>query len=464
MTPSRRGRSSDTLAIILAIGLMAACFLFGGSSRADAFSQFFVRVAAVLLGAGALVRITGADIEKIRAPMVLCFAWTSFIALQLIPLPPAIWTALPGREEAVQLADLIGFSQPWREISLVPEATLNSLLAMVVPLAVLAAVCQVPSRLYPVLLAALVLLALLSGLIGVVQVAAGGSMYFYEISNRGDAVGLFANRNHQAAMLAACVPLLAGLAGVKQGERGGPPYGTLAFVVFVLVFPLVFVTGSRSGVIWLLVGVAGAALVMMRTSPETLGRLATRPVLIAIAVAVAAAGAALTFFRVGAIDRFLTKSVEEDLRVSLLDTMIDMAIAYFPFGGGFGAFPTLFKMDEPFAYLNERYFNHAHNDVLEIVIEGGLPAIVIALLFLAWFVRASVRLWLTPYSPARPQHLYGLVSSISLLILLLASTVDYPLRTPALGALAAVLAAFISRADKSLSHLTRVVVPPRRSA
>ena len=464
MIPSSRGRANDMLAMSLAVGLIAACFLFGGSARADAFSQFFVRIAAVLLGSVALVRITRADAEKIRVPLILSLAWTLLIAIQLVPLPPQIWTSLPGREQFVELAGLAGLSQPWREMSLVPEATLNSLLAMIVPLAVLAAVCQVPSRLFGPLLAVLVLLALLSGLIGVVQVAAGGSLYFYKISNQGDAVGLFANRNHQAAMLAACVPMLAGLAAMKRDERRAPPYGVLAAIVFVLVFPLVFVTGSRSGVIWLLLGVAGAALVMLRASPETLGRMAMKPVLLAGGLAIAAAGAALAFFRVGAIDRMLTRSVEEDLRFSLLGTMVEMAGKYFPLGGGFGSFPMLFKVDEPFDFLNERYFNHAHNDLLEIVIEGGLPAVLIVLAFLAWFTRVSIRLWLTPYQPGRPQHLFGLVASVSLLVLLLAGLVDYPLRTPGLAALASVLTVFISRADKSLSHQARVVVPPRRSA
>lgn len=462
MAAPSRGRSGETLAFALACGLIIACFLFGGSARADAYSQFFVRSGAVLFGAAALVTIARGDLAKVRIPFALLGAWTLLIAFQLVPLPPVIWTNLPGRDEFVPLAGLAGISQPWREISLVPDATLNSLLAMIVPLAALVAVSQVSSRYFAPLLALLVGLALLSGLIGVVQVSAGGAVYFYEISNRGNAVGLFANRNHQAAMLAATVPFLAGLASLRHADAGrGRKYGVLAFVVFLLIFPLVFVTGSRSGVVLLLLGVGAAALVLTKVSPDRAGRAALRPFLIAGAVAVAVAAAALAVFRVGAVDRILTRSIEEDLRFSLLSTMMDMAAKYFPIGGGFGAFPDLFKVDEPFFFLNDRYFNHAHNDALEILIEGGLPAALIALAALVWLSSASLRIWRAPYSADRPHQLYGLVASAALWIVLLASLVDYPLRTPALAAWAAVAAAFVARAEYTLTQKSRMIVRER---
>jgi O-antigen ligase len=447
---------SERYKVWLAVALLATVFLFGGSARADAFSQFFARSAAVLFGSGALLTLTRTDFGKVKMPLLLCAAWTGLIVFQLIPLPPAIWTALPGREMFVGLAARVGMTQPWRPLSLVPEATANSALAMLVPLAVLVTVCQVPGRRLSTLLITLVGFTLVSGLIGVAQVAAGGASYFYEISNRGDGVGLFANRNHQAVMLAATVPLLAGLANLARDHRSkGVPDGThaiFASIVFVLIFPLVFVTGSRSGVLLLLVGTGLAALILLKMNRMSvaLSQARSKPVLVLALLAVVAAGAGLALFRVGAVDRLLTQSLGDDLRVSLFGTMINMADHYFPVGGGFGAFPTIFKIDEPFSSLNYSYFNHAHDDILEIVIEGGLPAVVLTLLFLGWFVKAAWRLWRAPFKP-ESYHSYGLAGTAALLVLLVASLTDYPLRTPGLAAVAAVLAAFIARADISLS-------------
>jgi hypothetical protein len=51
--------------------------------------------------------------------------------LQLAPLPPALWQALPGRLQEMRSLDLIGEENSWRPLSLVPDATLATGLCMV---------------------------------------------------------------------------------------------------------------------------------------------------------------------------------------------------------------------------------------------------------------------------------------------------------------------------------------------
>ena len=53
-----------------------------------------------------------------RVPLILLGALAALMAIQLIPLPPGIWTALPGRERYLEAAAAIGIPQPWRPISL----------------------------------------------------------------------------------------------------------------------------------------------------------------------------------------------------------------------------------------------------------------------------------------------------------------------------------------------------------
>lgn len=57
--------------------------------------------------------------------------------LQLIPLPPAIWHALPGRSTEVAALELIGAEQQWKPLSLSPARTLASLLCALPALALM---------------------------------------------------------------------------------------------------------------------------------------------------------------------------------------------------------------------------------------------------------------------------------------------------------------------------------------
>ncbi|MBW7449480.1 hypothetical protein C0101_015670, partial [Staphylococcus aureus] len=42
------------------------------------------------------------------------------VFLQLLPLPPGLWEALPGRQPFMQAAAVSGQPQPWRPLAIVP--------------------------------------------------------------------------------------------------------------------------------------------------------------------------------------------------------------------------------------------------------------------------------------------------------------------------------------------------------
>ena len=63
---------------------------------------------------------------------------SSLIAIQLVPLPPAIWTALPGRDFVANGYALLGQPLPWLPISLAPYQTIASALWLLPPLAIIA--------------------------------------------------------------------------------------------------------------------------------------------------------------------------------------------------------------------------------------------------------------------------------------------------------------------------------------
>ena len=104
---------------------------------------------------------------------ILCFA---LVALQLVPLPPAIWQNLPGRSMVVETAKLAGGSvDSWRPMSLTPDLTKLCLIALLPGFATFLAVFTLDRRDAPVIGLALVLAAiagvsLFAGGIGVMNI------------------------------------------------------------------------------------------------------------------------------------------------------------------------------------------------------------------------------------------------------------------------------------------------------
>jgi hypothetical protein len=120
------------------------------------------------------------------------------------------------------------------------------------------------------------------------------------------------------------------------------------------------------------------------------------------------------------------------------------AIANLPFGSGFGTFAPIYEKFEPRTSLGNRYVNHAHNDWLELWLTGGAPAIMLAVGFLAWLAASAFRLWSRdqPEAPVLDLVL-AQAAPIVIVLLLLHSALDYPLRTAALSVLFATACAYL---------------------
>ena len=115
---------------------------------------------------------------------------------------------------------------------------------------------------------------------------------------------------------------------------------------------------------------------------------------------------------------------------------------FLPWGSGFGSFEPVNWIYEPDLLLMPLSMNQAHDDWLEIVVTGGVPAALVALLaVLAWAIRAAgiARAGMAKSSIAMPG--LGLVI---LLLLGVASLSDYPLRVPSLASLMICAAAWAS--------------------
>jgi O-antigen ligase len=415
-------------------------FVFGGSSRADAFSQIVVRVVSVLFAAAFYLMSSPRLIDLIKPVFYGLVLFVGLMILQLIPLPFVLWAQLPGRQVFAEFPEVFSISSPWRPISLAPDATLNSILSILPGLAAIVGFSVLRSYDRFWLVCAMIALTLVSGAIGILQLTGQSSwLYLYQGMSDGTAVGFFANRNHQAALLCSTLPMLAAFAACRDAPGSPSIRAFIAALSSIVILPLIVVTGSRTGVLLMAVGLTASYMIYQRAGVNRAGlqqatgnvSVLTRRQWLGVA---ALAAIVLTFVlliassKAVAIQRAFAMDVEADARLRLFWPMIDLLSTYFPFGTGFGSFPQVFKVFEPFSNLGPAYFNHAHNDALELLIEGGVAGALILFVGGYWWIRKALVAW---RGPGRSDcRLLAQVGSAVTLIFGIASLTDYPLRTP----------------------------------
>lgn len=421
----------------LFIVLLVALFLMGGGSRPDIESLVFLRPLALLAAA---VGVLGLDRETVwtyRLPFLVVAALALLMAAQLVPLPPSIWTHLPWRETIAQLDQALGLAGTWRPITLSPMRTANSLASLAVPFAVLVLYCQLGERHRRQVLVALVGIAVAGAVLGFFQLfgGSGSSLYFYEVTHRGDATGFFANRNHHAAFLAIAMLIAVHLA-MERGRQKDGAFRLLALAAAVVLLVGIVSNASRAGLLAGAVALVFVPLVIpgQEKSAGGAGGKQRRWVTFA-SLALPAIGIFAVFAlsqRSPALGRLLADGAAEDLRFQILPVLLEMARAYQPWGAGFGAFEQAYRMAEPAALLVPNYFNHAHNDWLQLVIEGGLAGVlIVAATFVALALRVVALMRVAADDPRISRAWLGVAT---LAVLGVASLFDYPLRVPSLMA------------------------------
>ncbi len=437
---------------ILLLVLAGVGFLIAGGARDDLASLLLWRPLSALVLVAALWM--GWDHARAHARWALTglLAVVALIALHLVPLPPALWSELPGRQILVSIYEAAGMPLPWRPMSLDAAGTWNALFAMMAPLAAFLLALRLDAAQQRWLLAGIALVGVISAVIGLLQIlgAERGSLYFYRITNYGSAVGLFANRNHQAAMLLISLPVLAAFYGTMRVQPDRQiMWQAILFSAALFLFPMLATTGSRAGVVLSTVALLLAWWVY--TPPKLVGR-RVRPELSPWVwrgiLAVGAVGLLVLAFLMRStesVQRLLaTESATEERSVAL-PILWDTIWNFFPFGSGIGSFADVFRTVEPLSMVRNTYLNHAHNEPVEILMTAGLPGL---LLLIAAILMFGVAVWnlvrQTGEQRSSPTNVFGRCGAATLLLLALASIADYPLRVPSLAVLGAIAAAWVA--------------------
>lgn len=435
-------RTRQLLLRALAPGYLLLCLVLGGASAAGLTANLLLQLIAIpILCAAFLV-----DQDIIAAPAsrtlsLLAAALIAVFAIQLLPLPPAIWTALPGREAVSAGFAMLGQPLPWLPLSLAPGNTLASLIWLLPAFAVLLAIIRIGAFRATWIAWTIVAVALVSVALGAVQVAgdAGSPAYFYRITNFGQAVGFFSNANHQATLLLITIPFLAALLGRaldrRVVRREAQAQVLLIGAAFLIVAVGLLISGSLAG-IGLGIPVAAASVMLVRLRTRTVPVWAA-PVLLVLSIGAVALVLSEPF------GNNLTSSEAERhpslSRATSFTNTLAATSNYFPAGSGIGSFLDVYRQQENPAKVITIYMNHAHSDWLEVLLETGILGIVVFLLFLLWFLPRAFAIW------RRDDHdPFARAATVAVAAVLAHSVVDYPLRTAAIGAVFATCLALMN--------------------
>ena len=424
--------------------VIGACVLLGGATRSGYASDAVAQLFAVPLLLWAVWRLW--DRAHLAAPaLIFCCALVCLPLLQLIPLPPAIWTGLPFRDLVAEGLTLAGQEMGWRPLSLTPHATWLSLLSLVPPLAVFLATLLLSSEDRRAVALLLLGLGVVSSFLGLLQVAQGpgGTDLGFGLGTPGEATGFFANRNHFAAFLYSLMLVAAAFAIHSTNSRllGATASKdtrallavVLSFTVLVILLAGEIMSRSRAGLGLTIVALFGIAA--LATSEDRGGTgLGSKRLIGGAVVLVLLFASQFALFRV--MERFAADPLA-DARITFAQITWEAANAFMPWGSGLGSFVPVYQFfEKPEGALLDTYANRAHNDVLEVWLETGVVGLVLMALFALWLMVRFWQVWRS--SPADVSSLDPLLAraaAVVLVLLLAHSLVDYPLRTTAMMAL-----------------------------
>jgi O-antigen ligase len=428
--------------LVLTPAYLLACLVLGGSNAAGFLPNLVLQLAALpLIGWSLWQLIQTGPTSQLRSVLILLAMLVAIMAIQLVPLPPAIWTWLPGRASVVEGYRLLDVPLPWLPLSLAPETSLADLLWLLPAIASFLTIAVLGAFRARAIAAVIVGVTLVSVMLGAVQVISrSDGAYFYEITSFGQAVGFFANSNHNATLMLTSIPFLAALqAALLRGDaspRRTSAIRVMAGAAFAVIVVGLVLNSSLAGI--------GIGVPVTLASWLVFGRQSARfrrPLIVFTAVA---SLAAVLIIVVGPFGNNLfghqTANVELSRQTSFAITF-KAAMDYFPFGSGLGSFQPVYAQYEPLSTVTPTFMNHAHSDWLELLLETGLPGVLLAGAFLYWGV-GRARAILKPDN----SDFFAKAAVIAATAILLHSVVDYPLRTAAISAIFAACIALIAGA------------------
>ncbi|EQD69560.1 membrane protein, partial [mine drainage metagenome] len=347
--------------------VLAAALLLGGGTMQGLPGDAIVIALGLLLAVLLVAAWPAHLLRDHRAECILLLAVLLLPLLQLLPLPPALWTALPGRAALAADQASVGIAPHWAPLSLDPAGTWRAWLAMLPAATLFVAALTLSPRALQHLTLLIPLLALAGALLGFAQVAGGpdSPLRLFAYTQRTSAEGFFANRDHFAdllniGMLLSAAWLIA--LWLQPGARAARRALTMAaaWVTLASLLVALLLTQSRAGVALGALTLAAIVVLAWRAG-QAKPRLARRMALALLVIAMLALQWGLY-----AVLARLHQDPFEDARWWIMRTTWIAAQHYGWLGSGIGSFVHVLPQFQARATLIPPYVNHAHNDYLEL--------------------------------------------------------------------------------------------------
>jgi hypothetical protein len=393
------------------------------------------------------------------ALLLLSPAWLALV--YLLPVPASFWSDTPGRGIYAQL--LQGTAIPladWLPLSLARDATIASLLVGLPLVAAFLAGYWARLPQLRLLFWLMVAMAFAQVVLGLLQIAGGPrSELYFAIEAGGRPIGTFANPNHFANFLAMTLAVYIWLGWQRLLQPRSRRTDGAAARLASRHFKTLWIAGGVLLVLGILMSRSrGAALTGLPVGILALGvalssggrshgwryTLALAVGVVAGAVALVGLGAVLSRFELGGM------ADSAAVRGLLASTTWDGAMAFWPWGAGWGTYTAVYPRFQPLGLGGMAY--EAHHDYAQMLMEGGIFAVVLAAAFLwlagsraALLVKAAFR-----DSGLSQEKMAAALCGLGLLGFLLHSFVEFNMHIPANAIVAALLAgAFLRPLDRN---------------
>jgi putative inorganic carbon (HCO3(-)) transporter len=344
---------------------------------------------------------------QLWAPALWWIAWLGWIALSLYPLQPDTLASLsPTAAALYQQAGTLGADVTPR-LTTTPALTTDALLLSVgyacLYFLVLVTCHGDPQRARMALIA-VVVSGLLQALYGSLMVLSGLEIGFFEqkLYYREVATGTFVNRNHLAGYLelagAAALGLILGELGDKTRWRGFrrwlldlisfllSPKVRFRIALAVMTIGLVM-TRSRMGNIAFVSAVVACGLlyVFLRHRDRSFGAIVLFGSVLIVDLVIVTQWYGLDVL----VDRLENTNLEAENRNLMFGLLPSLASQYVLTGSGLGSFAVSFAPHRPLEMW--LYYEHAHNDYFQFLIEVGAPGVALLAIFVLAHVLHALR-------------------------------------------------------------------------
>lgn len=365
--------------------------------------------------------------------------------LQLIPIPFVIWENMPGHAlYANAVSDVAGSElNQFRAYSLVPAATEYAWLALLPSILVFLFTLTLTKEQIKFAVSIFLGVVFFQAILGLMQYGGGAEsmLRFYGKVPSTSAVGTYINRDHLAGLLEMALPLGLALLAASIGRSDVSrrhvrslrqklalltathlnktiTYGLLSIAILLgLIF-----TNSRTGnalamVVIFLSAIAYSTRLGGRNVYGLIGTFAAISLVLALEIGM-----------VPILNRFVQQDPLADLRWVIFSDTIKAIGEFFPLGSGVGTFVPVYPRFQEM-YLDNLYINHAHNDYLEWLMEGGILAAILIFAFMLMYFSRWPKVWLR--SEWKTINFIQVGAGIGMLAMVLHTFVDFNLHTTA---------------------------------